>query len=381
MTLLALLSCTDAAPTDDSAPVPVDGCVPFEAGYANVEPILESECGSCHGVEPDFGAPYSLVDGYADLVAGTVGERKVDAVLAELLAGTMPQGGDLSHTDLDTLIGWSSCGVEHAPESSDLIVNREVWDAPDSPPEGAEALDLLVSDQSVGVNDIDDYRTFEFENLVDDSVYIRRIEPVIDESRVLHHITLTRGPGYPYLYAWAPGTNAIEFPDGGMVLGPGDKLNLEVHYNNGAGIEDAVDNSGLRLWISDEADVVYGMMSPQTWDMYIPAGETREFTAKCTATADFQIYAGMPHMHEVGSTFVHEVERADGTVENLVELSGWSFEQQHFYAMPMTINAGDKMRMTCGYDNTTDTAVQAGLGTSDEMCFDFLVVTPASASL
>jgi hypothetical protein len=71
--------------------------------------------------------------------------------------------------------------------------------------------------------------------------------------------------------------------------------------------------------------------------------------------------------------------RADGSVENLIELSGWSFESQFFYEMPAQVRAGDQLVMTCGYFNDTDQVVVAGLATSDEMCFDFLVVTPASA--
>ena len=43
------------------------------------------------------------------------------------------------------------------------------------------------------------------------------------------------------------------------------------------------------------------------------------------------------------------------------------------------VRAGDQLEMTCGYDNPNDFAVTAGEGTNDEMWFDFMVVTPASA--
>lgn len=379
MRLLPILMFTAACGPGQGEPE----CTPFEASYTqNVEPILEVKCGECHGAEPAFGAPFSLLDGYEDLVAGDEGTRKVDLMLNALLAGTMPEASSepLTHTELDTLVGWASCGMEHPDPSDGLVANRDVWEAPASPPEGSIAVDLTAVDEVVDVDDIDDYRRFFFSSIVESEQFIRRIEPIIDDSRVLHHITLTREQGFPYLYAWAPGTGAIEFPNGGMRLRPGDRLRVEIHYNNGAGVTDAVDSSGIRLWVGPPEGIEYGMMSPTTWNIWVPANSTGSVTQECTASMDFQIVAGMPHMHEIGDTFDHDVIRSDGTVDNLISLTGWSFEAQYFYDMPMSVSAGDQLRMRCGYDNPTNETVTAGLGTSDEMCFDFMVVTPAAAA-
>lgn len=377
---LALLTGCDTTPQPSPEPGP---CIPSADAYAaNAAPILNASCSECHGSTPQFGAPYSLVDGYADLVAGEVGSRKVDAIVAELEAATMPPATSpqLSHGDLDTLVGWASCGLTHPDPASNLTVNRPVWEAAAEPPAGTTAVELLADEETVGLDAIDDYRTFTFSSVVDHSQYIRRIEPVIDESRVLHHITLSAAGGVPYLYAWAPGTGAIDFPDGGMRVEPGDGFELEIHYNNGAGIPDAVDSSGVRMWVGEVGGTEFGMMSPVTWDILVPAGQDVSVTQRCRATMDFEIIAGMPHMHQIGSYFVHDVEHADGTVTNLVELSGWSFEAQFFYAMNTQVRAGDELTMTCGYHNPTEQTVEAGQGTADEMCFDFLVVTPAAAA-
>lgn len=362
---------------------PTADCVPSESAYDNnAAALIETACGECHGSTPDFGAPQSLVDGYADLIAGEEGERKVDAMVRRLMDGDMPPATSpqLEHSDLDTLVGWASCGAEHPSDAGGLVVNREVWDAPADPPAGTVPLELTAQDEEIGPTVLDDYRSFRFDAVVDEPTYVRRIEPVIDDSRVLHHITLTYNVGFPFLYAWAPGTGAIEFPDGGMLINPSDSFVVEIHYNNGAGVEGAVDSSGVRMWLSDTADIEYGMMSPSTWDMVIPPQTEASFTQTCTASMDFEILAGMPHMHQTGSTFQHDVTRSDGTVDNLIELSGWAFESQYFYEMPMSVKAGDQLTMTCGYFNGTDQTVYAGANTADEMCFDFLVVTPPSAA-
>ncbi len=361
------------------------GCVPAASQYDSVvSPILTSYCSQCHGTEPAFGAPFSLLDGYADLVAGDAGERKIDAMLTKLLEGTMPPAfaPQLPHGDLDTLVGWLSCGMEHPDPSTGLEANREVWDAPEMPPAGTVPLEVRPDAQSIGPDIIDDYRNFRFSNLVDEDRFVRRIEPIIDDGRVLHHITFTTGSGQSptYWYAWAPGTGAIEFPDGGMRIKPGDEFTLQIHYNNGAGVPDAVDRSGVRLYLGDPVGTEYGMMSPTTFAINVPAKSTATATKTCTATMDFDIIAGFPHMHEIGSTFTHDLIRTDGTIENLITLTGWQFEAQYFYEMPVSVKAGDQLRMVCGYDNPTNRTVIGGQNTSDEMCFDFMVVVPAEAA-
>ena len=149
MLLLMLVACPGTQ--EDSGPPPVtDSCLPIEAGYANVEPILIEACGDCHGTEPRYGAPYSLVDGYADLVAGPPGERKTDAMLDSLMAGTMPQGSTLEHNALDTLVEWTSCGEEHAvhgPDLRDLVAEDPAEDG-EADGEIADLEDRLAHDSS-----------------------------------------------------------------------------------------------------------------------------------------------------------------------------------------------------------------------------------------
>lgn len=65
----------------------------------------------------------------------------------------------------------------------------------------------------------------------------------------------------------------------------------------------------------------------------------------------------------------------------IIELSGWSFDLQYFYNMGVPVNAGDTMTITCNYRNDTAKTVMGGIATTDEMCYDFIYVTPANAEL
>jgi hypothetical protein len=356
-------------------------CVPSQTAFEdNALPAIERNCALCHGAQPDFGAPYSLLD-YDALIAGD-GDRIVDKMADVLMARTMPpqSQGLMPHSDLDTLVAWSSCGLLHPDPSDGLEASRPVWEAPADPPAGAINVDLSANGDYVGPDAIDDYRYYFFRNLVEEDMFIRRMEAVIDDSRVVHHITLNHALGFDYLYTWAPGTGAIEFPDGGIRLTPNETLVMNIHYNNGAGIEDVYDSSGIRLWVDTPSGTEWGMAAPSVYDIEVPPNSTAEATDTCTATRDFQIIAGMPHMHEIGSEFKHVLTRGDGTEETIIELTGWSFEAQYFYDMPVTVNSGDTLTLTCTFDNPGDSTVTWGEGTSDEMCFDFIYVTPPEAA-
>jgi hypothetical protein len=357
-------------------------CVPIEDSFhQNVKPIITAVCADCHGATPEFGAPFSLLE-YAPLIDGVEGHRIVDKMVVQLEADLMPPAGNPrpGHNDYDTLLGWASCGLSHPDNSDGLVASQPIWEAPENAPPGTMYLDLTAEGHLVELDDIDDYQYITFGDMVEGDLFVRRIEPIIDESRVVHHITVQLLNDYRYIYTWAPGTGAIQFPEGGLRIRPGDVYVIGIHYNNGAGIGDAYDSSGIRLWMGAVDGTEWTMASPVAWNISVPPGETAEATAVCTVGMDFEIIAGMPHMHEIGSSLSHTVRRADGTEESIIELTGWSFELQYFYEMSMHLEAGDELTLTCTFDNDKDYTVYGGQNTTDEMCFNFIYVTPPEAA-
>lgn len=358
-------------------------CVPIESAFAtNAQPILESRCSKCHGETPDFGAPMSLVT-YDDLIAVRDGIQVAKTVAERVATGWMPPQGepDLEHTELDTLAAWSSCGVIHPDPIGNLEATAPVHVAPDEPPADATRLELTAQEFSVGPNVRDQYERFTFRNIVASDAFIRRIESVVDDSRVLHHVTLTYSNG-DYLYAWAPGGGPAQFPEGGLRIRPSDVFEVEIHYNNGAAVEGVRDSSGVAIYYSEPVGTEYVQLSPQTWNIQVPANSTASASVDCMVTSDFTMFAGMPHMHQIGSTFSTVLIRQNGEEVVVNSLTGWSFDAQRYYDYGgVQAVAGDRLVVTCGYDNPTNATVRAGLGTADEMCFDFIYATPATAAL
>ncbi len=394
---------TNASPnngtTAPNANTSAGDCVPDrDAFVTNALPEVEQYCGNCHGESPDFGAPVSLLD-YDALVEGEVGERLVDEMATRLMDRSMPPAGSPRplHTALDTMVEWATCGQQHADHTAGLEASRPLWTAPEDPPEGAESFDVTADEFALAPDTLDLYQCFVIEAPIDEPRLIRRIDPVIDDSRVLHHslVKIDRNrdddgasfdcygfpPGEDYVYVWGPGQPSIEFPDGGVRIEPGDHFVLQIHYNNGAGAEGVMDSSGFRVFHEPVGGMEYGLFEiGSVFFPPIPAGQEGDTSVNCTVREDVELVASWPHMHEIGTEFSQVVEHADGTNETIIKLSGWSFEAQLIYDTPVSLREGDVLTTNCSWDNFKDFDVNPGLGTADEMCFNFMYVTPAVGS-
>jgi hypothetical protein len=269
-----------------------------------------------------------------------------------------------------------------SPYPTSLMADRPIFEAAGDPPATAERIELTAKNFAVPDGTMDRYQNTTFANVVTSDKFVRRFDFTIDKSRVVHHITLHYATGgSTYLYTWAPGTGAVQFPEGGLRIRPTDTFRLQIHYNNVSGEGDVEDSSGVVLYVDEPVGTEYIMLDPSTFSINVPAGTRGEASVDCVASSDFTILAGMPHMHEIGDAYTHTLERMDGTTESIIDLSGWSFDLQFFYEYNVEVKAGDTLKLTCKYVNDQDFDVRAGQGTTDEMCFNFMYVTPATASL
>lgn len=356
--------------------------------------LIATHCGKCHGEKPQFGAPMSLTGGYDDLIAGPVGSRAVDHIATQLANRTMPPAGQppIEHASLDTLTEWASCGQKHPDHGKGVTVDRPVFTSPDTPPPGDATFDVRADKFAVAKNTLDLYQCFAVEVPVTEDRFLHRIESVLDRSEVVHHIVLLKDPkqdfalgrktcaqmpkGALYLYAWAPGGGAVQFPEGGMRIQKGEHYVLQVHYNNGASLDNVVDTSGVRIWHGPVSGTEYGMVAPGPSMFWLPPKSTTTATGSCKITETTRLLAGMPHMHVLGQGFDASIVHPDGSRTGLIHLTGWSFEMQPFYLLDAVLQPGDRLETSCTWRNDGADAVQTGEKTSDEMCFLFSFVSP-----
>jgi len=393
----------DATTSDSTAPTAPTGvdCAPDPEWWtAEGATHLETFCGDCHGAVPQFGATASLTT-YEGLFTEIDGTPLLDLLSKRLGDGTMPpRSATQPGTDLRTkMLEWASCGVEGAVPpvanpGGDFDADRPVWPDPGSPPTGTDFFDLRADEFQVSSGARDHYECFSFEVPVGEERFIRRIETIVDDARVLHHAILlpdaTLAPGehgacnddnpLSLVYGWAPGQGALQFEEGGIRIAPGQRLTLQIHYNNAAGHPDVRDSSGVRIYHGPVEGPEVSMLTFGPIGFRVAPLQAADVDGWCQITQPFDILASFPHMHEQGTAFTQTVIRGDGTEESVISLDGWDFDAQYIYDTPVKLEPGDVVRTTCRYQNTSDRALRFGSGTADEMCFNFAYVSPPPAA-
>ncbi|MFM2415515.1 MAG: hypothetical protein RL385_238 [Pseudomonadota bacterium] len=220
-----------------------------------------------------------------------------------------------------------------------------------------------------------------------------RIESLIDNARVLHHWQLYQvntpnvedgkveacfcaHPDAQLVSGWAPGREDLTMPQGvGLKLPETSSGHfvLELHYNNAASSQGAVDQSGVRLC---DTDKLRSEEAATHWlgteNITIPAGERATAFGTCMPKGTAHILNVWPHMHRLGRHLKTVIERADGSVETLVD-EAFAFDYQRSNPRDLTVSAGDRLRTTCTFDGDATGPVHYGTGSSDEMCYNFVL--------
>jgi len=92
--------------------------------WCKVRVLLEIKCQRCHGVEPENGAPFSLVSYEDTQVENRRGRPRFEAIEAAVAGDYMPPSfivleppvESLSESERELLLGWCASG---APNDSD----------------------------------------------------------------------------------------------------------------------------------------------------------------------------------------------------------------------------------------------------------------------
>lgn len=210
-----------------------------------------------------------------------------------------------------------------------------------------------------------------------------------------------------WLAHWAPGMDGHVFPAGtGIRMKPGSVLVVQLHYYNkeAPGERDA----GSRLDFITAPTVTRPafhlaqtnndwMNGDQPGSIRVPPGDT----ATVSLTEDLGDYlgyistiTGVPrdriegielhsmnlHMHGIGKSADVTLETRDGTRETLLSIPRWDlgWQRDFTFTQPKVFTrdqiAGTKLRVRCTYSNPKTQTVFGGLGSDEEMCFNFAYI-------
>ncbi len=417
---LLVLACGTDASKDDSGPLttldptcdgdPAEVTLDRTPTWDDVAPILGASCTGCHVT--GGAAPFAL-DTYAEASA------LATSIAASTQARTMPPWGpapcdscqpfardpSLTDVELAVLQAWADAGAPQGDnDAAAPLAVQPTLDRTDVTVAGAEPYT-----PPEGVPDM--YRCIVFDAPTDTAAFLTGYEVHPDNAAMLHHVVLAAvsdaateaevdaldaadpGPGWTCyatgtdgletLFAWAPGQGAVSFPDGtGLPLRAGRRLVAQMHYNTRGGVGPDQTSVGLRLASSVPTPALMAHLSNN--DLVLPPGqESVEATYAQTLPAELEgirVWGLMPHMHQAGAAFSLTAERAatPDAPTCLMEVPRWDFNWQGFYLYetPVTLHAGDTLRMTCDYDTRgRSETTRFGEGTEDEMCMAFVYVS------
>uniref|UniRef100_A0A8C1G460 Monooxygenase, DBH-like 1, like n=1 Tax=Cyprinus carpio TaxID=7962 RepID=A0A8C1G460_CYPCA len=247
--------------------------------------------------------------------------------------------------------------------------------------------------------------------------HIYRIEPVITNFDLVHHLLLYRCPPsvmemfeaecytsnrsnlcMETIAVWGVGGGAFEFPEvAGLPIGGnvgGFLYRLEVHYNNVNKSAGRVDNSGLRFYYTSDLRqhdaavlmtglaVAPGYAIPPKARSFLTYGlcDTAYIPEVLETPHDLQVFSVMLHTHLAGRKVRVGHFRGGKQIDFLAVDENYDFEYQDVMNLgkTKTVKLGDKLLVECTYNTENRSKLTwGGLSTSDEMCLAFLFYYPA----
>ncbi|HEY2514617.1 MAG TPA: hypothetical protein VGI39_27320 [Polyangiaceae bacterium] len=214
---------------------------------------------------------------------------------------------------------------------------------------------------------------------------------------------LKHGRATDWLGHWAPGMRGTTFPEGtGMPLRKGGLVVVQVHYYSRTAPGVADTGGEIRFALADRV-AKPGFMLPLSYDpwldsevnrtLVVPPGKkaTVQYAMSLNDVLEYgkaatglkgdvealELHTVNVHMHSYGASAQTYLEAADGSRDVLLDIPRWDINWQRNYVLnaPKVIKPEEAARMkidvSCTFANDGSKEVIGGLGSNDEMCFDF----------
>lgn len=370
--------------------------------YRDVLPVAQVHCMSCHtdgGIGPFALDSYEQAAQWAGPMSGAVHSRRMPPWQPSDTCGPEFKGSRrLSQESIDVFTAWNAAGAP-AGNPADAPTEKPVVNA-------LEWVDqsLTYSAPYTPRADLtDDYHCFAIDTGLTTSKDVTGYEVVPGVAAQVHHVimyavdadaakkaddaeagegwTCFGGPGTDgnstMLGGWAPGSAAVEYPQGtGIKLEAGKVLVVQIHYNTRT--TRAPDTTTIKLqfgrrpvsnaYLIPLADFQF-VVPPNAMD-FTPANHPKVIPN--SLGFDVKVWGAFPHMHQQGKSI-----RVEGPQGCLIDIPKWDFhwQQQYFFTRPISVKRDEKVTLKCTWNNTTSRYLHWGEGTDDEMCLSYLYLT------
>ena len=371
----------------------------------DVAPILYKNCTTCH--RPGGLGPFSLLN--YDTAKKNVDDIR-DAVKTGLMPpwhaegphGTFLNDRRLSDIEKQTILRWIDAGAKKGNLSAlpPAPVYPTSWEIGEP-----DAIVKMPDDFTVPAKGTVEYQYFEIPTNFTEDKWVQAIEFMPGAREVVHHVlvyakvpptanassTVTavpRAAGAPaprplfvrkaqfdspedpprldslhppprqlgtLIGGTAPGTNVMKFPAGtALRLRAGTVLTFQMHYTaRGHEMHDRT-AVGFRFATAAPAEEIR-MSAFINGAFTLPAGEKDVAVAsELEPTEAIRIWGLLPHTHLRGTRWKYTLEKPDGTSEVILDVPRYDFNWQtyYFFATPLELPAGSKLKSMAWYDNS-----------------------------
>jgi len=390
--------------------------------HANIAPILDQQCASCHrpitGNPNDplcvAGAPFSLLDyktvkSHANEIAEATATRAMPPWLPESGPHRFANERRLSDAQIALIQRWVDQG---APEGETTKKAALAW--PDGWQLGTPDLVVTMPESfTIPARGGDVFRNFVFPVPSSPTRYVRAIEFRADNPKAIHHANIAvdpsrlarrldraePGPGFAAMpedqvvnvYGWSPGrVPVMESADTAWTLDEGSDLAVQLHMIGGAAPETVRPSIGL-YFSSTPPTRTPVVIKLESKVIDIPAGEPAYVVEDSyVLPADVDVVSVYPHAHYLAKQMTGTAVLPDGSRQTLLSIPQWDirWQDQYRYVTPLSLPAGTTLQMRFTYDNSDrnthnparpPTRVMWGPKSSDEMAALWMEVIPRQA--
>jgi hypothetical protein len=365
-----------------------------------IAPLLKDKCADCHrpeGIGPWAMNSYTMIKGFAPMIREVVLTKRMPPWHADPHINTFRDDIGLSLDQKQTLIHWIDAG---APRGEGPDPLTEV-----GPPDSQWVLgepDLVVEMPSFDIpaTGVLDYQFFEVANPFPEDVWVRAVQIIPGDPKVVHHAIATFGkpvdPSKPVravgnsgesnsilqeqLMTFVPGNEHYIYPEEtGLLLPKGSSFFTQMHYTTSG--KATTDKTKIGLWFRDDAPehVLRHHVIANTEISIPPQDGRHEEAAYIQFHEDAVLYALFPHAHYRGHASEFAVQWPDGREEMVLSVPNYDFNWQRYFRLeePLEIPAGTKLIHRTTYDNSPRKAsnpdpsktIGWGLQSWDEMLY------------
>lgn len=365
----------------------------------DIVPILQDNCVSCHhdGAIGSWSMTnHAMVQGWSSMMREVVMTRRMPPGQIDPHVGKPMVGiAGLSPDEQQRLIHWIDAG---APFDSGNLTDPLAALNHDNPRYSLGEPDLVfkVEPQSLPATGIVDYRYIPLQLNLDRDIWVKAIEFVPGDRKVLHHVIAyvsspadktvrgrqTGAARGDSVGGFAPGRQPDAFgDDAGRLIRKGSSLLLQMHYTTSG--KPTVDETEVGIFIHEKppAYVMAGGVSGQRRFMVPPHAKEYQIKGEQLIERDAYLYSMTPHMHFRGKYMRYRAIYPDGSSEILLSVPKYDFNWQFSYQLeePALLPAGTRLVAEGAMDNSDrnpanpdpSKPVHFGLQTKHEMFFGF----------